>query len=130
MPLGSFSPLINFNIFSDLISTIEISLVSIFESVTFLSSFFFFFYRQKSKRAMKFNYSDSAWASYRKQAIQLKHRNIITFSVVWHQTILCGISIRGITQLSHLLLSRVPGQKCTGGKLTSPVCLKFSSTII
>lgn len=70
---------------------------------------------------MKLNYSDSSWLVYMKQATQLKHRNIIMSPVVWHQTILCRISLRRIRHLSLTNCCHCARRKGTGGKLTAMI---------
>ena len=102
-------------IFQILFPTVEISLVSIFESVIFLSFFLFFSLWQKLKRAVKFNYSHSSWSISLKQATQLKHRSIC-ISIWVASKILCRIGVRRNKHLDPIYCCHVRWSQNTYGE--------------
>lgn len=76
---------------------------------------------------MKFNYCDSSWPISMKLATQLRQKDQV-FPIVWHQTILCGISFNKIGCLSLTHSCHVYQAKCTEDRRVSEIswhcCLK------
>lgn len=69
---------------------------------------------------MKFNYCDSSWPISMKLATQLRQKDQV-FPIVWHQTILYGISFRKIGCLSLTHSCHVYLAKCTEDRRVSEI---------